>query len=288
MKRVLITGANGFTGRALIETLTGSEWEIIPMTQVKTGIKNEITVDFTEERFLEVLNNLPPVEAVVHLASRVGWDGSSRAELFQPNVLATAQLVYWAHRQNSHFLFTSAALIAGSQNPHITINLGLELNTDNDYLYSKWLAEEIIRMSGISHTILRISGIFGKDGPHHLGINKAIAGALRGKPPVQYGGGNIKRNYIYVRDLCNIIKFCLDHRVEGWHLVAGSRVNTMAEMLQTICDILLPGAKPEIRPIYDNRGAHDQIVEPSPLLPQSRSFSDAVIDIRADAEKTLT
>lgn len=269
-----------------METLAGSDWEVIPLTQKKIGLENEVTVDFTEERFAEVLHSLPAVDAVVHLAARVGWDGSSRAELFQPNVLATAQLVHWAHRQRSHFVFSSAALIAGSHNPHITMNLGLDLNTDNDYLYSKWLAEEIIRMSGISHTILRISGIFGKGGPHHLGINKAIDGALHGKLPVQYGDGNIKRNYIYVKDLCNIIKFCIEHKSEGSFLTAGFQVNTMAEMLQTICDILLPGARPEIRPIYSNRGAYDQIVEPSTLLPQSRSFKDAIQDIKQNTEQT--
>lgn len=287
MKKVLITGANGFTGRALIETLAGSEWEIIPMTQVKTGLKNEITVDFTDERFVGALQNLPPVEAVVHLATRVGWDGSSRAELFQPNVLATAQLVNWARRRHSYFVFASAAFIAGSHNPHITPGLGPELNTDNDYLYSKWLGEEIIRTSGIRHGILRISGIFGKDGPSHLGINSAINDALQGKPPVRYGDGNIKRNYIYVKDLCAVVKYCLHHQIEGWLLAAGKESNTMAEMLQTICDILLPGAKPEIRP--DNiRGAHDQIVEPSPLLPQSRSFHDAIKDIRSNVEQAIT
>ena len=54
----------------------------------------------------------------------------------------------------------------------------------------------------------------------------------------------------------------------------------MAEMLQTICDILLPGAKPEIKSINDKRYGHDQIVLPSPLFPQGRSFRDAINDIK--------
>ena len=280
MKKILITGANGFTGSALLEALAGSEWEIIPMTQVKTGLKHEVTVDFTDEQFTGILRSLPPVDAVVHLATRVGWDDCSRAEMFQPNILATAELVNWARQHRSYFVFASAAFIAGVLNLHITPELGQELNTDNDYLYSKWLGEEIIRTSGIRHAILRISGIFGKGGPSHLGINNAIRDALQGKPPVQHGDGKIKRNYIYVKDLCNIIKFCLDHKTEGWHLVAGKEINSMAEMLQTICDILLPGAKPEIKSINDKRYGHDQIVLPSPLFPQGRSFRDAINDIK--------
>jgi UDP-glucose 4-epimerase len=245
------------------------------MTQWETGLKNEVTIDFCDGRFVEVLHTLPGVDAVVHLGTRVGWDGSSRAELFKPNVLATAQLVDWAVKKGAYFVFASAALICGERNTHITAGCGL--NTENDYLYSKWLAEEIIRMSGIKHVILRISGIFGKDGPQHLGINKAIAGALKGIPPVQYGDGKIKRNYIYVKDLCNIIKYCIDNTIEGTHLVGGASGNTLAEMLKSICNVLLPGKKPGIRP---GEGGHDQFVEPSPALPKGRTFEEALRDIK--------
>jgi nucleoside-diphosphate-sugar epimerase len=273
-KKVLVTGANGFTGSTLVRILQDSDWETIPMTQWEIGLKNEVTIDFCDKGFMKVLQGLPPVDAVVHLASRVGWDGSSRADLFQPNVLAAAELVNWAKHHNSYFFFASAALICGEKKPHITA--GCVLNTDNDYLYSKWLGEEIIRMSGIKHAILRISGIFGKNGPTHLGINNAIASALQGTPPVQFGDGKIKRNYIYVKDLCNMIKYCLDNTIEGTHLAGGSRSNTLAEMLEIICDVLLPGKKPEIRP---GKGGHDQLIDHSPQLPPGRTFKEAVLDI---------
>jgi|GEM_PF-767000 len=273
-KKILVTGANGFTGSTLIKDLQDSNWEIIPMTQWEMGLKNEVTIDFCDKEFMKVLQGLSPVDAVVHLGAKVGWDGSSRADLFQPNVLATAELVNWAKQHNSYFVFASAALICGERNPHITA--GCVLNTDNDYLYSKWLGEELIRMSGIKHAVLRISGIFGKNGPKHLGINNAITGALQGTPPVQYGDGEIKRNYIYVKDLCSVIKYCLDNTIEDTHLLGGPRGITIAEMLETICDVLLPGKKPEIRP---GKGGHDQLIDHSAQLPKGRSFKEAIIDI---------
>ncbi len=274
MKKVLITGANGFTGRTLSQTLEDVGWETIPMTQWETGLKNEVTIDFCDEQFVSFLQTLAPVDAVVHLGTRVGWDGGSRVELFQPNVLATAELVQWARQNSSYFVFASAALIGGEN--ATTIKAGCGLNTGNDYLYSKWLAEEIIKMSGIKHAILRISGIFGKGGPPHLGINTAITNALKGIPPVQYGDGKIKRNYIYVKDLCDIIKYCIEQPIEGTHLVGGVSENTIAEMLETICSVLLPGQKPDVRP---GKKGHDQVIEPSPSLPKGRTFEEAVRDI---------
>ena len=274
MKKVLVTGANGFTGRALIPILEDSGWEVIPMIRCESGLKNEIVIDFCDEHFASTLQNLSPVDAVVHLGTRVGWDGCSRAELFQPNILATAELVRWAKENNSFFVFASAALICGEHSSYIKAGCGL--NTTNNYLYSKWLGEEIIKMSGIKHAVLRISGIFGRGGPSHLGINTAIANALEGIPPVQYGDGKIKRNYIYVKDLCNIIKYCIEQPFEGTHLVGGVSVNTIAEMLEIICKELLPGKKPETRP---GKNGHDQVIEPSPVLPKGRTFAEAVRDI---------
>jgi nucleoside-diphosphate-sugar epimerase len=275
MKKVLITGANGFTGSHLIRELENSEWEIIPMDQKRGGLKNEVVADFCDKGFTRVLETLPRVDAVVHLGARVGWDSGTREELFQPNVLATAELVQWVKQQNSYFVFASAALIAGERNPHIN-DVSL-INTENDYLYSKWLGEEIIKMSWVQYGILRISGIFGKNGPSHLGINNAIAGALKGIPPVQYGDGKIKRNYIYVKDLCRIIKYCIDHTIEGSHLVGGSEVNTVGEMLETICRVLLPGKRPDVQP---GNSGHDQVVDSSRSLPKGRTFKEAIEDIK--------
>jgi nucleoside-diphosphate-sugar epimerase len=277
MKKVLITGANGFTGRHLVQSLEGTDWEVIPMDVTAGGLRNEVTVDFCDEDFIGRLRELPKVDAVVHLGTRVGWDGGTRAELFQPNVLATAELVRWAKEMGSLFIFASAALIGGERNPHITADC--PLNTENDYLYSKWLAEKIIEMSGIRHSILRISGIFGAHGPTHLGINNAITGALEGKPPVRFGDGKIKRNYIYVKDLCRTIIYCLDNPavVEGRHLVGGTRSDTIAEMLQVICEELLPGKSPEVKP---GKKDYNQVVDPSPILPETRGFREAVRDIK--------
>lgn len=272
-KKILITGANGFTGRHLLPLLESASYEVIPMVYPAAGIKNEIPVDFCDDALAGILNQLPPVQAIVHLGTRVGWDGGTRDQLFKPNVLATALLADWAKKQDSHFIFASAALICGEKNTHIAA--GCPVNTQNDYLYGKWLAEEMIKMSGVPHTLLRISGIFGKNGPHHLGLNRAIDGAINGIPPARYGDGLIKRNYIYVKDLCNTILYCIQNRVEGTHLTAGTHVDTLAVMLQTICDILLPGQSPETRP----GEGYSQVVDPSPSLPETRTFEQAIRDL---------
>lgn len=272
-KRVLITGANGFIGSKLMDILKRTDWELVPLVRSRTGLKSEVVIDFCAPNFCRTINSLSKVDAIVHLGAKIGWDSSSKHALFVPNVLATGELVRWAKRIEAYFVFASAAIVCGVKNSHITsVN---KPNPDTDYGYSKWLAEEIIQMSGVKYTILRIAGVFGKDGPSHLGINKAINDALNGIRPIQYGDGGIKRNYIYVKDLSNIIKFCIENKIEGTHLVAGS-INTISEMLQIICDVILIGKKPEYR---KDKDGSDQIIEHSVYLPRARSFEEAIRDI---------
>ena len=283
--RILVTGAAGFTGRTLVPLLLEKGYNVFPMDRVSSGFPGEIIADLSDDGLIDTLNALQSVDVVVHLGTRVGWDGGTSADLFKPNVLATGILAGWAQRQGAHFIFASAALIAGERETHITAQRGV--NTSNDYLYGKWLAEELIRVSGVHHTHLRISGIFGKGGPFHLGLNRAIASALEGKPPVQYGVGKIKRNYIYVKDLCEVILHCIrsiktSKPMEGVQMVGGREGITIARMLQDICDILLPGTNPEVR---EGNGGYDQIVEVSSLLPKGRAFREAILDIRAELNK---
>ena len=284
-KKILITGASGFIGKVLMENLINTNYELIPMVRKSIGFRNEIVIDFNDSSFYTKVNSLPKVEVVVHLGAKIGFGNVTSKELFVPNVFSTAVLVNWANMSNAYFLFASTAIISGIRSNYITSES--KPCPDTDYAYSKWLAEEIIKMSGVKSAILRIGGVFGKNGPSHLGINTAIDRALKGQSPIQYGDGKIKRNYIYVKDLAEVIKFCIEKEVEGIHLVAGSFTYSIAEMLQIICDVLLPEKNPEI--CSGSKDSYDQIIEHSLSLPKGRSFKEAIEDIKStlNNEKTF-
>lgn len=278
---LLITGASGFIGSMLLKQLSNSDWPIIPVVRKARGFKNEIVIDFCAPNFTTAINTLPKVSTIIHLGASVGCDGKTREVLFEPNVLATAELANWAYKNNVYFIFASTIMVCGVKNSYITSES--KPNPDTDYGYSKWLAEEIIKISGVKHAILRISGVFGKGGPHHLGINKSINDALNGLIPIQFGYGSIKRNYIFVKDLCSMLNFCCENKVEGTHFVAGSYINTISEMLKIICDVFLSGKQPTH---HDGNFSQDQVVECSTTFPKTRSFSEAIEDIKKDERST--
>jgi len=277
-ERVLITGVNGFIGRTFMKRLADTKWEVISLNRKSSILRNEVVLDFCDDDFYVKIDSLPKVDAVIHLGARIGCDGGSRSDLFVPNVLATAELARWSNKIGAYLIFASTAIICGLDNPYIESDSKPKF--DSDYSYSKWLAEELIKMSGVEHAILRICGVFGRNGPKHLSLNRSIDNALNGIRPIQYGTGNQKRNYIYVEDLADILLYCLENRIKGTHLVAGCNTNTISEMLETICHILLPDKKPEYK---SGDNSHDQIVEHSQALLKGRSFEDAICDLKKDA-----
>ena len=275
---VLVTGASGFAGRSLLGLLKSEHYHVIPLVRTPKKLPNEIILDFTDDNFVQKVQKLPRVNAIIHLGAKVDWK-ATKSDLFVPNVLATTTLVNWAKNIGAYFVFASTATVCGVNNPLITKDT--KPNPDTNYGYSKWLAEEIINTSGVEYLILRISGIYGRDGPQHLGINNAITGALQGKPPIQFGKGDIMRNYICVGDLSKIIVDCLKKKVTGVHLVAGPEPLSIAEMLKTICEIFLPGKSPIYR---DGEKGFNQIVEHSDALIPGRKFREALEHIKMGVE----
>ncbi len=153
---------------------------------------------------------------------------------------------------------------------------------DTPYGRSKLLGEQLLARSGVEHAVLRIVGIFGGNGPVHLGINRAIGEALHGQPPTLVGDGRARRNYVYVKDAAAAILAALERQLVGTHYLAAAEILSVREMLDAICDAFLPGARPATR---DGTPAADQVAEPSAELPAGRAFHDALDDIRRTSLK---
>ena len=155
--------------------------------------------------------------------------------------------------------------VHGTQYPLITKDTPIA--PENHYAMSKYLAEEQLKALGVNHSILRIGGVYGLDGPPHLGLNKAISDAVyRNEPPVLRGTGKAKRNYICVLDVAQWIE-SLTRRyghekgnIEETLYLCSTEIMTIEEYLQAISDIVLKNGE-----IIRTEGADamDMIINPS-------------------------
>ena len=275
-KSVLVTGATGFIGRSLTRALASRGWNVTTLSRgnCPENINNHCRIDLDDCFALQDLNKTGPYGAIVHLAARIGLEESNDRDMMIPNVVSTGILANYAREWNADYIFASTALVHGSKSKYISKNT--PIMPDIPYAKTKWIAEEIIRSLLPTHTILRMGGVFGYEGPSHLGINRAIRSAMGGGNLQISGSGKALRNYIYVEDVARIICDILGKRITGTYLLGGSQILSIQEMLEIIANRFLPGYVPEK---VGSEETSDQIVECSYGHAETRSFIDAVDDI---------
>lgn len=264
--RILMTGSTSFTGRCLLRMLAESGHEIWHLTRKTRGFDNEVIWDF-----MGLLpEGLPPCDILVHLAASVNFRNDIDIMQYNINTVSTIKLAGYARTYNSYFIYASTASIHGNQ--HTVIDENTPIHPENHYAVSKYLSEEVIKTFAHRCSILRICGIYGLNGPEHLGLNKALNNAVHKRMrPVLRGGGKAKRNYICVHDVSQWI-LCLiqghgstssstDTPMRETLYLAGPEVMTIEEYLRLIVETILPGMGLER---VDGPESTDWVVNASP------------------------
>lgn len=262
--RVLITGADGFLGVAVAAALSAARFDARPVTR-RPGRVGAIQCDLADPLAVcALLDDIRP-EAIVNLAAVADFSPGVLPLLYPVNTLCPALIANWC-AANDAYLVQASIAVHGRQAARF--GAGQPGVPQTDYGRSKWLAEEAIAASGCRSGVIRLGGIFGSGGPAHLGLNRAIAAAQSGQRPTVIGHGSARRNYLHVDDAAACVLACLTARLQGV-FYAGGETRTIREMLQTVCDVWLPGEVP-----LEQAGSEsaDQIVESSPELGPVRSF----------------
>lgn len=272
-KHVLITGANGFIGKHVSALFESHGWKVTKAVR-KPVHPDEVFFDL-EETNKAALSALPKVDAIIHLAAKVDFGKGDIDSLITANVVVSEALAKLARENGAFFLFSSASLL----DLYNYVDDEFLNSPGFSYMRSKLLAERNIEAEYKDATILRICGVYGAHGPEHLGINKTIHVLAHGGTPQQVATGRAKRNYLYVKDLAQMIYSATMNRLTGIHSVASTEVLSISEMLSILCLRFSPDRKVEI---IKGQEAQDQIINPSPLLPSHYTFKEAVDDIYAD------
>lgn len=231
--------------------------------------------DLNSPETIENLKVLAPLDAIIHLGCKVGWNGEKIGDLRTANVNATCELAKIAYEKNAKLVFASAAIVCGSKTS--LINADSQLHADTPYAESKLEAERMIIKVKTNHCILRFCGLWGERGPEHLMLNRAINKALDGKAPTIYGSGKAVRNYLYVMDAAEIVINSLNEQKQGTYLVGGAERLSISEMLQKVCQVFLPGQVPQY---VEHEEAMDQIIESNYTLLSKMTFHEKLIAIK--------
>ena len=248
--------------------------QVIPVTRRSDANYSSVFCDLGDPTAVMSLLNKTRPECVVNLAAKVDFSKGVLASLYSVNSLCPAILADYCYKHDAYLVQASSIIVQGFQHTHFSHDT--PENPDSDYGISKLLAERAIAAASCSSAVVRFGGIFGKNGPEHLGLNRAIKDAKDSNTPKVVGSGVAKRNYIYVEDAAVVIEKCITNRLTGVFF-AGGETMSIKEMLQSICDVWLPNMSP-VSIVGDE--AQDQLIKVSSEFELFRPFIKCLQDCR--------
>lgn len=218
--RVLVTGASGFVGRALVARLAEAA------TPVRAALRHVPSANMHGVEVAQVgdihattdwRSTLDGVDAVVHCAARVHVMRETAtdplAAFRDVNVAGTMQLARQARASGvRRFVFISSIGVNGAETtgrPFTTEDAPLP---HSPYAQSKHEAEvalrELAQRTGLEVAIIRPPLVFGPGAPGNF---ERLMQALHRGMPLPFGAVHNQRSFVALGNLTSLVHVCLNH-----------------------------------------------------------------------------
>ncbi len=215
MKRMLISGGNGFLGSHLAEKAlsNGFEVTIIDDLSTSTGVNVPSEVIFKKTK-VEDYSDPTRYDYVVHLAARPSPEDyiSNPVSTLMSNSVGTMKMLEIARKSNAVFLYASSSEIYGDSRVIPTpesyfgyVNpSGIRSCYDEGKRFSEALIMAYFRQFGLNTRIQRPFNVYGprirEDGLYGRVIPRFIDQAIKGKPITVHGDGKQTRSFLFIED----------------------------------------------------------------------------------------
>lgn len=239
MGKIIITGANGFLGKNLVNHLSAFNVNAVTLLDI-----NPIAIDLQAELNVEmfVLDlatdslalHIDKDDTVIHLAWRsnpsiTGSDVDAEMEL---NWKASQNLINVCSRKKAKLIFISSGGTVYGKPSYTPIDETHPTNPISAYGQVKLKVEQSIKearaKNGLKYVILRPSNLYGPGFNLEKGlgvIGHWVEMIRTGKPIQMVGEGNLTRDFIHIDDLCKGILNCLKLENETLNLGSGTGVS---------------------------------------------------------------
>ena len=204
--RIGVTGAKGFIGTHLVSALK-KRGTVVTLPR-RDGLSGKQAL----KQFVT------GTDLFFHLG---GVNRGTDEEILNGNILGTSRLlesILNDGNSSAHLVFASSAQVYSLVNCKTPILETKKANPDTVYGVSKQDAENLIRISGIPFTVLRLSNVYGPG--CRPNCNSVVATlcyrAVRGLPLVINGDGRQGRDFVYIEDVVRAFVLA------GFESVAGS------------------------------------------------------------------
>lgn len=250
MKKILIIGANGFTGRQILNDLsvhtqykvTGCSLhpDILPNDAgkyrfIETDIRNEADI----KRLFEEVQ--PDVVINCSALSVPDYCETHHEEAYLTNVTAVSQLAVFCEEYKSRFIHLSTDFVFDEK---INEDAGL-LYTEEDipapvnyYGYTKWKGEEKVAETCSSFAIIRVAIVYGRALPgQHGNIVQLVMNRLKAGQEIRVVSDQW-RTPTYVGDVSDGVQRLIAHPTNGIFHICGDECMSIAEIAYQVADYM--------------------------------------------------
>jgi nucleoside-diphosphate-sugar epimerase len=234
MSSVLIIGASGLLGQVLIDSFKQRVDKIGALSRKpKQYNDNSIeahSIDVLNPTLLEAV--IKEYDVIINCIGQVTFPITNCLLL---NTTGITNIVNSIKKYNKRLIHISTVSVYGSSN---YVDESSDLNPETPYGSIKCFAEYLIKLELNNYTILRVSNLFG-DGQKKGIINYLTNSYLSNKKDINFNNdGSLKRYYLHIDDLANIIIKILMKDVSGTFNVVGMDQLTIAELVAMFESIL--------------------------------------------------
>lgn len=204
MKKVLITGINGFIGNCMAKEFIRKGYSVYGT--YRSEIRNyQSEIKYYKCDLSDKIEIDETFDVVIHLASQV--ENSDTFSYVNNTVVATKNLTDFCEKKNiKMIIFMSSIAVYGYTNVEINETSGTK--NINTYGMAKLLAESIIKESRVpSKIILRLPRVLGNGANlEHQWLPKLTSDLLANKE-IKYFNANLEYNNMM--DVSDLIDFCI-------------------------------------------------------------------------------
>lgn len=285
--KILVTGGLGFIGHNVVAELesaghdvvitdTQTTYGIIPEQQLQSLIKERrqhirtdriYTIDIADREGMSWLIRTHRPDVVIHLASFPRQKVvNANPQLGSRSMSEGLLNLLEASSQNSvqRFVYVSSSMVYGDfvEETVDGITENHATNPIGQYgimkLAGEWLTRDYTRRTGMSHTIIRPSAVYGPRDVEDRVVSKFLTTAIKGGI-IQVNGGNESLDFTYVDDVARgIAQATTSTKTHNQtYNVTRGRARTLQEAAQLSINIALGGTM-QINPAdnsFPSRGA---------------------------------
>ena len=242
MKRILVTGSNGFIGGYILRSLNDLGYFVCGCGR---GSNRNPDIPYFEADLSKVIQPDVNFDVVIHTAARS--PEASFTEYFTDNVLVTRNIIDFAKNNGVRkFIYLSAVSSFGKVDTMLSEDS--PRNNPDDYGLTKYIAEKLIRNSGLDNDVYILPGVVGKRcrNPYIIRLAEAL---YQDRDVHCYNSEGMFNNVLLISDLCDfMLKRIKSEEAGDVFLLGCAERKRVRDMVSILADRLKSTSKIEFVP----------------------------------------